>query len=118
MTPKRNTSKFTSSHSQSYTLRHYLPAIITGLLSSSCCIIQLALNALSISCAGFSVLSPYRPFFLAITGAVIAYTIFHNGFNQRTLFTILIAVVLSASPEIVGLHNEGKLIPTGRNDMQ
>ena len=31
--------------------------------------VQLALNAFSIGCAGFSTLSPYRPLFLSLTTA-------------------------------------------------
>jgi hypothetical protein len=42
-------------------------AVLGGLLSSSCCVLQLALNALSFGCAGFSALTPYRPLFLAAT---------------------------------------------------
>ena len=39
---------------------------LLSLLSSSCCVIQLALNMLSVGCAGFnSILGPARPFFLA-----------------------------------------------------
>jgi copper chaperone CopZ len=39
---------------------------LLSLLSSSCCVIQFALNMLSVGCAGFnSVLGPARPFFLA-----------------------------------------------------
>ncbi len=42
-------------------------AVLGGLLSSSCCVLQLALNAASLGCAGFSALTPYRPLFLAAT---------------------------------------------------
>eukprot|EP00908_Phaeocystis_cordata_P010217 Transcript_21058.p2 GENE.Transcript_21058~~Transcript_21058.p2 ORF type:complete len:302 (-),score=103.87 Transcript_21058:70-879(-) len=39
-----------------------------GLLSSSCCVLQLLLNALSVGCAGFNtVLGPLRPLMLAVT---------------------------------------------------
>lgn len=39
-----------------------------GLLSSSCCVLQLALNMLSIGCAGFNtILGPIRPQMIAIT---------------------------------------------------
>jgi copper chaperone CopZ len=41
---------------------------LLGLLSSSCCVLQLILNALSFGCAGFNnVLGPLRPMFLALT---------------------------------------------------
>jgi hypothetical protein len=45
-----------------------LGALTGGLLSSSCCVIQLVLNYTSIGCAGFSALTPYRHVFRAITG--------------------------------------------------
>ena len=35
-------------------------SVIGGLLCSSCCLVQLGLNSLSIGCAGFSTLTPYR----------------------------------------------------------
>lgn len=50
-------------------LQPYGYAILGGLLSSQCCVIQLALNVMSVGCAGFSALSPYRPAFLAATTA-------------------------------------------------
>jgi hypothetical protein len=46
-----------------------LGALTGGLLSSSCCVIQLVLNYTSIGCAGFSALTPYKHVFRAITGA-------------------------------------------------
>ena len=40
---------------------------VVGLLSSSCCLLQLMLNAFSIGCAGFNtVLGPARPYFMAL----------------------------------------------------
>ena len=40
---------------------------VVGLLSSSCCLLQLMLNALSIGCAGFNtILGPVRPYFMAL----------------------------------------------------
>jgi hypothetical protein len=41
---------------------------LMGMLSSSCCIVQLVLSALSFGCAGFNTwLGPVRPLMLAIT---------------------------------------------------
>ncbi|GBC01986.1 hypothetical protein RclHR1_04400009 [Rhizophagus clarus] len=88
----------------------YIWAITTGLLSSSCCIIQLVLNLFSISCAGFSILTPYRPIFLSFTTILILYTISKYGINsKRTLVTLLISLSLSSSPEIVSLYNQGRI---------
>eukprot|EP00957_Ditylum_brightwellii_P175711 13378838-Ditylum_brightwellii.AAC.1 len=44
---------------------------LLGLLSSSCCALQILLNLLSFGCAGFNTaLGPLRPTFLALTVAV------------------------------------------------
>jgi hypothetical protein len=41
------------------------------LLASSCCLVQLALNALSVGCAGFNThLGPLRPYFLGLFAAL------------------------------------------------
>jgi copper chaperone CopZ len=99
-------TKSTSSSNKS----SYIWAISTGLLSSSCCIIQLVLNLFSISCAGFSILTPYRPIFLSFTTILILYTITKYGLNsKRTLVTLLISLSLSSSPELVSLYNQGKI---------
>ncbi|CAM6088990.1 unnamed protein product [Calypogeia fissa] len=88
--------------------KSYLLATVTGLLSSSCCVIQLILNTFSISCAGFSVLTPYRPLFLCLTIFVtIASAREYGLLTRRTLTTLLIASMLSASPEVVKIYNEG-----------
>lgn len=88
----------------------YIWAITTGLLGSSCCIIQLILNIFSISCAGFSILTPYRPIFLSFTTILILYTITKYGINSKqTLVTLLISLSLSSSPELVSLYNQGRI---------
>ena len=47
---------------------------LLGLLSSSCCLLQLALNMLSVGCAGFNtVLGPLRPQLLALTAVLQAF---------------------------------------------
>lgn len=59
--------------------RHTLGlAVLGGLLSSSCCVLQLFLNALSVGCAGFSALTPYRPLFLALTASSLGATHWRN----------------------------------------
>ncbi|RKP05748.1 hypothetical protein THASP1DRAFT_32412 [Thamnocephalis sphaerospora] len=52
---------------------NWLAPLAAGLLASSCCIVQLAFNLLALPCAGFSVLTPYRPFFLALTSISLAH---------------------------------------------
>ena len=94
----------------------YVWAIITGLLSSSCCIIQLVLNLFSIGCAGFSILTPYRPIFLSFTMILMLYTINKYGLNsRRTLATLLISLSLSSSPELVSLYNQGRITISSSN---
>lgn len=53
------------------TAHRYALWSLLGLLSSSCCALQLLLNAMSMGCAGFNnVLGPIRPFLLALTVSV------------------------------------------------
>ncbi|CAG8508253.1 1474_t:CDS:1 [Acaulospora morrowiae] len=91
----------------------YLSAILTGLLSSSCCIIQLVFNIFSIGCAGFSILTPYRPIFLSFTTILIITTITRYGLkSRRALITILISLFLCISPELVAFYNQGNIPST------
>mmetsp|Transcript_12851 Transcript_12851/g.41976 ORF Transcript_12851/g.41976 Transcript_12851/m.41976 type:complete len:238 (-) Transcript_12851:109-822(-) len=71
------------------------PAVALGFLSSSCCLLQLALNAASIGCAGFNVvLGPLRPFFLALTAHV----------HRRTSPGLaLLAAAITFTPEALAL---------------
>ncbi|CAO3665939.1 unnamed protein product [Rhizopus stolonifer] len=73
---------------------------LIALLSSSCCVIQLVLNFFSVSCAGFSILTPYRPFLTCLTVLVITFQLYH----YRTLIP-LVSLVLMLSPELVHWMN-------------
>lgn len=44
-----------------------------------------------------SVLTPYRHYFRAVTGSLVAYLLFVQGLNRRTLTTILMCAGLMAS---------------------
>jgi len=45
-------------------MREYVAAVVGGLLASSCCLVQLVLNAFSISCVGLNIIfEPYRRYF-------------------------------------------------------
>ncbi|CAG8695964.1 24643_t:CDS:1 [Cetraspora pellucida] len=91
----------------------YFWATLCGLLSSSCCIIQLILNMFSIGCAGFSLLTPYRPVFLSFTAILIITTIFQYGVrSKRTLVTVLISILLCTSPEFVSFYNQSNISMT------
>jgi copper chaperone CopZ/uncharacterized membrane protein len=83
-----------------------LPAF-TALLSSSCCVIQLALNFFSVSCAGFAIFTPYRHILSGVTVVLLTYNIYKKGgFNNRsTLFSVMLCIGLLISPNIVQMIN-------------
>ncbi|EIE18468.1 hypothetical protein COCSUDRAFT_34498 [Coccomyxa subellipsoidea C-169] len=80
-----------------------------GLLSSSCCLVQLALNLFSVGCAGFSVLTPYRPLFMGLTTASLGYSHLRHGNPQRSILALGMALSLAGMPELVQLYNESQL---------
>lgn len=83
-------------------------ALASGLLASSCCVLQLALNAASIGCAGFSALTPYRHVFRALTAASLAALAARQGLtDRRTLATAALALALAASSDVLGAANRG-----------
>ncbi|KAI9031687.1 hypothetical protein CLU79DRAFT_729630 [Phycomyces nitens] len=88
--------------------RPIVPAL-TALLSSSCCIIQLALNLFSFSCAGFAVMTPFRPVLTAITLVLLTYSFYTRGWKQKNTAGItLVSIVLLVSPEIVQWINQNQ----------
>jgi len=77
---------------------------------SSCCMIQLVLNALTFGCAGFSVLTPYKGVFrlVALAGAM---AVLARG-KQPLKWKILAACVglgMSFSEDLLGAYNKGSL---------
>lgn len=85
-------------------------ATVGGLLSSSCCTVQLVLNSLSLGCAGFAVLDKFRPVFLALTFSSLAYKTWRYDIRMhraplRSLPTWLIAAALASSPALVRAVN-------------
>ena len=83
-----------------------------SLLSSSCCVIQLALNILSVGCAGFnSVLGPARPFFLAcalharvlLRRAAVTSPGVDPRVRQMNVYGGALAVAVAFAPEAVAL---------------
>ncbi|KAF9922328.1 hypothetical protein FBU30_007593 [Linnemannia zychae] len=84
----------------------YMSAIAVGLLSSSCCIIQMVLNLMSIGCAGFSVLTPYRPLFLAISSLLVLYTLYKYKWSSRSAITLALVLTLTTTPEMVAMYNQ------------
>ena len=108
-------------------------AVCSGLLASSCCIVQLVLNFFSIGCAGFNtMLQPYRPIILSLVFGGLTYSFIkdfllasssdicnkksNGGENRvpcdyqklkkkRFAITATIAILLSFSPEILWAIN-------------
>jgi len=90
---------------------------LVGLLSSSCCALQLLLNACSMGCAGFNaVLGPLRPTFLALTivlQSVSWYVAFTNpprSFYRHpyapTMCGTILSVTLSLMPEWISWRTQ------------
>ena len=85
-----------------------LIALVGGLLSSSCCIVQLALNALAFGCAGFAALDKFRAPAAAATAAALVFSERRRRRRQhrkasniwRALLPFALAGLLAASPEI------------------
>lgn len=102
-TPQLQSTSTTSPPSPRWS---YISAVTLGLLSSSCCLIQLALNLMSVGCAGFSVLTPYRPLFLAFSSLLVLVTIYKYRWSSRTALTLALVLTLTTTPEIVAVYNQ------------
>ena len=84
---------------------------VLGLLSSSCCVLQLLLNVFSFGCAGFNTwLGPLRPLMLAITVSLQAsmWRVALTGRGERLLVSATGATALTAAlsllPELLHLY--------------
>jgi copper chaperone CopZ len=86
-------------------------SVILALLSSSCCILQLILNSLSIGCAGFSLLDAYRTELTVLTLTLMAYNLIYHRLKY-TVYTTVICVVLMLSPEALSTLNSYRTRPT------
>lgn len=80
-------------------------SLLGGLLASSCCVVQLALNSLSIGCAGFSLLRPYRHWMRLATAAMLGLLLARHGASRRTLGTVVASVLLTCSEDAVSAVN-------------
>jgi len=84
---------------------HALSAL-AGLLSSSCCLLQLGANALSIGCAGFNtVLGPARPAMRLLTAAWLlvlwTLTLRRRWPRHHAVFSTLLCAGLAFMPELL-----------------
>ena len=87
---------------------------LLGLLSSSCCVLQIILNALSFGCAGFNtVLGPVRPpciAFTLIAQSLSWYVAFPRPFQWApTAATTAVSMLLTFSPELLYLTTQRRL---------
>lgn len=91
----------------SSSLKQLTIAVGLGLANSSCCVVQLILNSMSIGCAGFAVLTPWRFPLLTLSSTFSLMAIQQNGglINRRSLVSVLALSALSLSPEIVKCIN-------------
>ncbi|CAE8647293.1 unnamed protein product [Polarella glacialis] len=84
-------------------------AVLAGLLSSSCCILQLGLNVFSLGCAGFAALDCLRRPARALTVAGLSFRIATGGLrwalSPRGAIVWLTALVLTFSPELLKYWN-------------
>jgi copper chaperone CopZ len=76
-----------------------------GLLASQCCVIQLVFNYLSLPCAGFALLSPYRPFFLVLVVLFTLTTFYRSPLQWRSTLVIILTLMLTFTPEMVDYAN-------------
>ncbi|KAI8620099.1 hypothetical protein BC830DRAFT_1225628 [Chytriomyces sp. MP71] len=91
-----------------------LATIICALLGSSCCAIQLMLNAMSLGCAGFSALDPFAPVFASLSFTFLFAAFVRNGLkaNRRISVTAFASLLLLLLPQLVRLHSRNKLWPS------
>jgi hypothetical protein len=89
------------------TSKTWIAVIISGLLGSNCCALQLVLNSLGFGCAGFAILSPFRlHIVLASSVALLVLKPFrhslpvHSRFLQGGLFCSLVFM-----PEWIHLYS-------------
>ena len=78
-----------------------LTALAGGLAASSCCALQLALNALGFACAGFAVLDPHRPAAIAATAVALAALHRRHGSWRVTGLAAVAAAGLTALPDLL-----------------
>eukprot|EP00698_Gefionella_okellyi_P001065 TRINITY_DN10952_c0_g1_i1.p1 TRINITY_DN10952_c0_g1~~TRINITY_DN10952_c0_g1_i1.p1 ORF type:complete len:157 (-),score=22.36 TRINITY_DN10952_c0_g1_i1:154-624(-) len=86
-------------------LKYDVVVIVLGLLSSSCCIIQLVLNLFSIGCAGFALLTPFRTVFITLLVVSFAIRIYLYGVTRALVLSLLVSVLLTFSTELVAQFN-------------
>mmetsp|Transcript_66654 Transcript_66654/g.134357 ORF Transcript_66654/g.134357 Transcript_66654/m.134357 type:complete len:343 (-) Transcript_66654:254-1282(-) len=92
---------------------------VGGLLSGSCCLLQLVLNYFAVGCAGFAALDKARPFFLTLTfGGLAGRAGIERkaGVSSPRPVSWAIALTLAFLPEILRLANKRGDLRGGPSD--
>mmetsp|Transcript_1717 Transcript_1717/g.4993 ORF Transcript_1717/g.4993 Transcript_1717/m.4993 type:complete len:285 (+) Transcript_1717:256-1110(+) len=85
-------------------------ALLPALLASSCCIPQLLLTlCFGFGCVGFAALTPFRPFFLALTAIAVVAAIQGRGWRTRTVLLVLLTCSVAFSDVVVREYNDGDM---------
>lgn len=84
--------------------------VTSAFFSSSCCLVQVLLNALSLSCAGFQVLTPYKRIWWMTTCAFgwIWWRKTNRKLGARGMVVLALAIV-TLSEEALSFANSGGL---------
>lgn len=96
---------------------------IIGLLSSSCCLLQLVLNACSIGCAGFNtVLGPARPYLMAVAltlQTLMWQAVFAEGGELGLpLTSTALTICLTFLPEALNAAMQQSAVPPADDDLR
>ena len=96
---------------------------VAGLLSSSCCLLQIMLNALSVGCAGFNtVLGPVRPYFMALAltlqGLMWQAVFAEAAPIEPALQSTALTLCLTFLPEALNAAMQASAVPPAEDDLR
>jgi copper chaperone CopZ len=89
--------------------------VVVPLLASACCLLQLAMNVLSIGCAGFNkILGPARPYFMSILLYLtfIGWNARPNGSMTSRVATTMLRWSVALLPEALDVWNRRNALDT------
>ena len=96
---------------------------VAGLLSSSCCLLQVMLNSFSIGCAGFNtVLGPVRPYFMALA-VTLQLLMWQAVIGDATplgpaITSTVLTICLTFLPEALSAAMQLSAAPPTENDLR
>ena len=96
---------------------------VAGLLSSSCCLLQIMLNAFSIGCAGFNtILGPARPYFMAMafTLQILMWraAIVDSAPLDPAIMSTALTMSLTFLPEALNAAMQSSAMPPAEDDLR